>query len=295
MKTPLGTHINSHHALCANGAIHTSLGQRPRNRMKAVLRAESPAQLRSHSEHETGFQPLYVVGSESWDVAPGWYGCGPLALRARLAVRILVLCFFASFLNATFAAEPAATAAKEDKPPCCKVPLAPGKPTDKSLYRLDSKWTSDVGKTVPLSVLRGRPQVVAMFFTNCEYACPIIVNDLRRLETLLPAEARAKTEFLLVSFDTKRDTPEVLAAFRKKEKLPVANWTLLRGGADDVRELAALLGINYAPDARGQFAHSTIITVLNAEGEVAFQQPGLNAAPDALISAVAKAAAAAQR
>ncbi len=52
------------------------------------------------------------------------------------------------------------------------------------------------------------------------------------------------TEFLLMSFDTKRDMPEVLAAFRKKEKLPVANWTLLRGSEDDVRELAALLGIN---------------------------------------------------
>ena len=192
-----------------------------------------------------------------------------------------------------FAAEPPAPAAKDDKPPCCKVPLAPGTPTDKSLYQLDSNWTSDVGKTVPLSVLRGRPQVVAMFFTSCEYACPIIVNDLRRLESLLPADVRAKTDFLLVSFDTKRDTPEVLAAFRKKEKLPVASWTLLRGGADDVRELAALLGINYAPDARGQFAHSNLITVLNAEGEVAFQQAGLNAAPDALmkaVSAVAKAA-----
>jgi protein SCO1/2 len=98
-----------------------------------------------------------------------------------------------------------------------------------------------------------------------------------------------------VSFDTKRDTPEALAAFRKKEKLPAATWTLLRGGADDVRELAALLGINYTPDARGQFAHSNLITVLNAEGEVAFQQPGLNTDPAALVSAVTKAAAGAKR
>jgi cytochrome oxidase Cu insertion factor (SCO1/SenC/PrrC family) len=48
-------------------------------------------------------------------------------------------------------------------------------------------------------------------------------------------------------------------------------WTLLRGGADDVRELAALLGVNYAEDARGQFAHSNLITLLNADGEIAFQ------------------------
>ncbi len=192
-----------------------------------------------------------------------------------------------------FAAEPAKPAA--ELPPCCRPAVPLGKPTDKSLYLLDSKWTSDVGKTIPLSVLRGRPQVVAMFFSSCEYACPIIVNDMRTLEAKLPANVRAKTDFLLVSFDTKRDTVAALAAYRKKEKIPTANWTLLRGGEDDVRELAALLGINYSQDARGQFAHSNVITVLNAEGEIAFQQPGLNAAPTALVDAVAKAAKDAKR
>ena len=176
----------------------------------------------------------------------------------------------------------------DDTPPCCRPALPAGKPTDTSLYLLDSKWTSDVGKIIPLSVLRGRPQIVAMFFTHCEYACPILVNDMKKLQAALPADVRAKVDFLLVSFDTKRDKPESLAAFRKKETLPVTSWTLLRGAADDVRELAALLGINYAPDARGQFAHSNLITVLNAEGEIAFQQPGLNGDPAALVAAIGK-------
>ncbi len=189
------------------------------------------------------------------------------------------------------AAEPAKAPAKEDLPPCCRKALEPGKPTDKSLYLLDSKWTSDVGRTIPLSVLRGRPQIVAMFFTHCEYACPIIVNDLRKLESALPGNLREKVDFLLVSFDAKRDTPEVLANYRRKEKLPAKNWTLLRGAEDDVRELAALLGINYAPDARGQFAHSNLITVLNSEGEITFQQPGLNTSPAALLAAITRLAA----
>jgi protein SCO1/2 len=193
------------------------------------------------------------------------------------------------------AAEPVATTAAKDQAPCCRAALDASPPTDQSLYLLDSKWTSDRGKTIPLGVLRGRPQVVAMFFTHCEYACPILVNDMKKLEARLPADVRAQTDFLLVSFDSKRDTIETLAAFRKKEKLTVENWTLLRGAVDDVRELAALLGINYMPDSRGQFAHSNLITVLNAEGEVAFQQQGLNTDPAPLIGAVTKAAAAARR
>jgi protein SCO1/2 len=196
---------------------------------------------------------------------------------------------------ATIAAFSAESPGKEDVPPCCREHApASWKPTDKSLYLLESKWTSDLGKTMPLSVFRGRPQVIAMFFTHCEYACPILLNDMKKLEAALPAELRAKTDFLLVSFDTKRDTTDVLAAYRKKEKLPAGTWSLLRGGEDDVRELAALLGINYAPDARGQFAHSNLITVLNAEGEIAFQQAGLNNNASEMVAAVTKAAAGAK-
>ena len=52
-----------------------------------------------------------------------------------------------------------------------------------------------------------------MFFANCGYACPVLVNDMQRLRTSLPAEVRAKARFVLVSFDTARDTPEALHAF----------------------------------------------------------------------------------
>jgi protein SCO1/2 len=197
-----------------------------------------------------------------------------------------------------FAAEPARPPASAEIAPCCR-PTPPGArviaPSDKSLFLLESKWTSDRGATVPLAVLRGRPQVVAMFFTHCEYACPILVNDMKRLAAALPAELRDEVDFLLVSMDPKRDTPAALAAFRQKEELPLKNWTLLRGSEDDVRELAALLGINYAPDARGQFAHTNLLTVLNAEGEIAFQQPGLRADPREMMRAIEKAVAQAKR
>jgi protein SCO1/2 len=75
--------------------------------------------------------------------------------------------------------------------------------------------------------------------------------------------------------DSERDTPAVLKSYREKRQLTPELWTLLRGEPDDVRELAALLGISYERDTRGQFAHSNVITVLNAEGEIVHQQVGL--------------------
>jgi len=194
----------------------------------------------------------------------------------RLGPLILLL----AFVGAAIAAE---------LPPCCRAPLAMGNPTDRSLYLLESQWTSDVGRTVRLNVLRGRPQVVALFFTHCEYACPIVVEDMKRIERALPDELRDQVDFLLISLDPDRDTPEALREFRQRRQLATAQWTLLRGLEDDVRELAALLGVNFRKDERGQYAHANVITLLNAEGEVVHQQPGLNQSPQFILDALRKA------
>ena len=161
-------------------------------------------------------------------------------------------------------------------PPCCAASESPAIFTDKSLYQTESRWTTDQGTPVKLGQLAGRPQIVAMFFANCQFACPIIVNDMKRIEAALTPDLRARVGFTLVSFDTKRDTPAALAAYRLAHALPGESWTLLRGEPDDVLELAALLGLKFKADANGQFAHSNMITILNGQGEIVHQLIGLN-------------------
>jgi protein SCO1/2 len=165
-------------------------------------------------------------------------------------------------------------------PPCCRPLAAQTNYTDKSLYLLDSTWTSDAGRKVKLGMLRGRPQVVVMFFASCQFTCPITVSDVQRIEASLPENLRTNVGFTLISFDSTRDTPAALKIYRVQRELSNQNWTLLRGEPDDVRELAALLGVIYREDASGSFAHSNVITVLNTEGEIVYQQPGLNLPPD---------------
>ncbi len=182
---------------------------------------------------------------------------------------------------------PADEPAAKELPPCCQKELEPGKPlADASLYQLESTWTSDVGREIRLGVLRGKPQVLVMFFASCEFACPILLHDLKKIEAALPEELRDQVGFTLVTFDVERDTVEVLHKYRATQQLSPKRWTLLRGRADDVRELAALLGINYRQDARGQFAHSNLITILDREGEIALQVRGLNNSPDEAVRAL---------
>lgn len=197
-------------------------------------------------------------------------------------MKTLLSLIFASSVAGAIAAETApipaccapAPVALVAKAACCveEKPAAPL--TDKSLYQLNSAWTNDAGNSVALTTLRGRPVLIAMFFASCEYACPVLVNDLKRLEAALPEDIRGNVQLVLVSFDTKRDTPPALRAFRERMSLG-PNWTLLTSTPSSVQELAMLLGVKFKQDTRGQFAHSNLITVLNAEGEIVHQHAGL--------------------
>jgi len=183
--------------------------------------------------------------------------------------------------SATLLLVAAALATEEPATNCvhrsCCAPIEAAKPlADKSLYQLDTIWTNDAGKTVKLDSLRGRPQVIAMFFASCQYTCPLLVSRLKQLEAGLPATFHGKVGFTLVSFDSQRDTPAALQIYRTQHALSTNSWTLLEGDADGVLDLAAVLGVKFKQDTQGNFTHSNLITLLNSEGEIVYQQVDLN-------------------
>jgi protein SCO1/2 len=158
---------------------------------------------------------------------------------------------------------------------CAAAPSAdPASLPGKSLYQLDANWTNDLSKPMQLSALRGRPQIVTMFFANCQFACPMLVHKMKLIEAALPENVRTNVGFTLITFDTERDTPKALRSYRGRQELG-SNWTLLHGNPGDVQELAAVLGVKFKKDSQGQFQHSNVITVLDADGEVVFQETGL--------------------
>ena len=173
-------------------------------------------------------------------------------------------------------------------PPTCRTGLPILKYSETSLYKLDSSWTTDTGREVKLDVLRGYPQVVAMFFTNCQHSCPLIVADMKRIEKALPRNIRSKVDFLLVSIDPARDTTEALKAYRQKHQLGDEHWTLLRGSPEAVKQLAEKIGFQYYPGSEKQFGHTLVISILNQNGEIIFQQAGVDALPDGAVDTLVR-------
>jgi protein SCO1 len=186
--------------------------------------------------------------------------------------------------------------AKKPGPSCCETPapaassccgeVASTAFSENSLYQLEAVFTDDSARRVPLASLRGRPVLLAMFFSSCTFACPALIADLAQIRARLPEDQRRETAIVLVSFDVARDTVPTLRRFREQRHLD-DGWTLLRGDAATISELAALLGVKYRLEADGQFAHSNLITVLNAEGEIIHQRKGLTGGHDGVVAALA--------
>jgi protein SCO1/2 len=155
-----------------------------------------------------------------------------------------------------------------------------------SIYNLDSTWINQDGEAVKLSSLRGAPTVIAMVYTSCQSACPLTMADLARIEKALPESRRKQARFAVFSFDSARDTPSTLKRFAEAHGLDLGHWALFHGNPGAVRKLAAVLGIRYQKDQRGDFNHSNVITLVNSGGTIQYQQVGLRQNPKEIVAAL---------
>ena len=158
---------------------------------------------------------------------------------------------------------------------CCCDEMEKGQASADSLYQLQGHFVDGAGKQHQLQELKGKIQVVALVYTHCETACPQIINDLRGIDRLLSEKDKQQVEFLLVSIDPLRDKPQRLQEFGQQQKF-TSRWRLWSAPDEDVRELANLLGFKYAQSSPGQFAHSNLISILDAKGELLKQLEGLS-------------------
>jgi protein SCO1/2 len=126
-----------------------------------------------------------------------------------------------------------------------------------------------------LGDLQGKARVLVMYYTSCEYACPILMSILKNIEGALEPAVRDKVGFVAVTFDPEHDTPPVVQAYSAKMALDPMHWILLRGDPEDTLELAVLLRVRYRKEPQGWFTHSNLITVLNKRGEIVYQHIGL--------------------
>ena len=168
-----------------------------------------------------------------------------------------------------------------------KVDVIAEKPfSDLSIYNLPSKWTNQNGENLEMKDLKGEVLVMVMIYTSCKSACPRLVADMRNIEKRLPENSKDNVKLVLVSIDPAVDTPKRLKAFAVENKMEGNQWLFLRSTEENTREFAAVLAVNYKKIAPLEFSHSNIISVFNAEGELAYQQEGLGVNSDETVKKI---------
>src|SRR5690606_9624451 len=138
------------------------------------------------------------------------------------------------------------------------VKPAPGS----SITHLESKWKNKDGQELSISKLVVRPQLVAMMFTRCETACPLIVEDLKAVVNQLASSQQKQITVSIFSIDPK-ETVDDLKNFAVKRKLPVT-WNVYASNENAIAEMAAALGVRYKLMSNGDYIHSNIIYFLDA-------------------------------
>lgn len=76
------------------------------------------------------------------------------------------------------------------------------------------------------------------------------------------------------------DAPQILIA----KQVIAANSI----NSDSLRMLAAVLGVRYREELNGDFAHSSVITVVDSEGEIRHQQAGVRKDPAEIAAVLAE-------
>jgi protein SCO1/2 len=166
---------------------------------------------------------------------------------------------------------------------------APPLPAD-SVYQLPLRLTDQHGQDWDWRSKRGKPQVVAMFYTSCQYMCPLIVEGGKAVDRALAPAQRARLGVMLISMDPERDTPAALAKVARERGVDDARWTLARPRADAVRDVAAVLDVRYRRLANGDFNHTSALILLDADGRILTRTEKIGSVPDPAFVAAVKAA-----
>ncbi|MCG2583824.1 SCO family protein [Massilia sp. TS11] len=137
-----------------------------------------------------------------------------------------------------------------------------------SVYRLPLQMVNQDGQRFALASRRGKPQVLSMFYNSCEFVCPMLIDTIRLTSDQLSPAERGALDLMLVSFDPARDTPAVLKTVASNRQLD-RQWTVATSDVAGVRKLAAALGIQYRKLSNGEFNHTTVLVLLDADGRIA--------------------------
>ncbi|AGT31999.1 hypothetical protein M493_08620 [Geobacillus genomosp. 3] len=116
----------------------------------------------------------------------------------------------------------------------------------------------------------GKWKLATFMYTQCGDICPVIEMNLRRVYDAVHRSSPGEPlEFFSISFDNKRDTPEMLQHHAHHYGADGVTWRMARVPDDgELKQLLNALGVIVIPDGRGGYEHNAAFYLINEQGRI---------------------------
>jgi protein SCO1 len=124
------------------------------------------------------------------------------------------------------------------------------------------------GNRFEIASLRGKVVLVSFVYTTCNGVCPVTTQTLTGIQKRLHEAKlwRTSVEFVSITLDSKRDTPEVLGRYAKLFGADLAAWHFLTGPPEKVEPAITAWGMWVKSDPTGVLDHPSRIFLLDPQG-----------------------------
>jgi protein SCO1 len=124
------------------------------------------------------------------------------------------------------------------------------------------------GKPFDLASLRGKVVLVSFVYTTCTGVCPGTTQAIVRVQNSLK-EAKLwgqSVEFVSITLDPRRDTPEVLRQYARLFRADPVAWHFLTGPPDQVQSVITAWGMWVKALPTGALDHPSRTFLLDPHG-----------------------------
>jgi protein SCO1 len=144
----------------------------------------------------------------------------------------------------------------------------------------DFRLTSQDGKPIALADLRGKVVAVNFIFTLCSATCPVLTPMMALVQDRLGRDFGTNVEFVSITVDPDRDTPDVLKLYAQMHGADAPGWSFLTGEPSAVKDVIRGYGVFAAKSANGDIEHSFLTSIIDRRGVLRIQYLGARFDPE---------------
>lgn len=134
----------------------------------------------------------------------------------------------------------------------------------------DVEVVDQSGDVYNFDAFQGKHVFMTFIYTSCSTACPEMTSNMKHVYDLMDAQYfEDDVVFLSISFDTERDTVEVLERYAGYFNADGETWKMLRVPDDEeLNELLSAYGVTVIPEGDADYQHNTSFYVLKPDGQL---------------------------